>query len=259
MILQTRVCCTGVTLQSNIRLVGKRDENDYYLCKHYATLQFRCVKVELFIAVGILQTRMHQRPSLPSGGKKKKRKTLGEEVCLRNVRGTRGIKVHGNGRNNQFSINGGNAEISSSEYRVAKENPWRDSDALFVAQKERENCAMKREPAPVRDGHGKKPSASRWAVEGNNLERSLPYLNFYATSYSTDNSCHVYPPTATYDPRACVTFAQMSQSDEQRRFKAICDGTQAEKPTHVSRASRNSSPPNDKFSLLRKLITPNIG
>lgn len=35
----------------------------------------------------------------------------GEEVCLRNEPGTRRIKVHGNGRNNQFSINGGNAVL----------------------------------------------------------------------------------------------------------------------------------------------------
>lgn len=55
----------------------------------------------------------------------------------------------------------------SSGYRVAKENPWRDSDdALFAAQRERErerNCAMKQEPVHE-ETLKKKPSASRWAV-----------------------------------------------------------------------------------------------
>lgn len=61
-----------------------------------------------------------------------------------------------NGRNNQFSINGGTR--FSSEYRVAEEN--RDSDALFVVPREK----LRNETgACIRDAR-KKPSASRWAV-----------------------------------------------------------------------------------------------
>lgn len=93
----------------------------------------------------------------------------------------------------------------SSGYRVAKENPWRDSDhALFAVQREREREKLRNETGARAQRDVEKETICV-PLGRNNLERSLPYLNFYATSYSTNNSCHV--PHVWSAPRMHVTLA----------------------------------------------------
>lgn len=106
------------------------------------------------------------------------------------TRGTRRIKVHGYGRNNQFSINGGKRGSSLRDIGLQKKTRGEIATMLCSRCKEREREKLRNETGARAQRDVEKETICV-PLGRNNLERSLPYLNFYATSYSTNNSCHV--------------------------------------------------------------------